>query len=203
MEMYVRRAGGKCTSFPPIVALGDRAALPHALPSARKVHESNLLLLDWGASAAFYKSDLTRVLLPRTKTPLSPPPKTWVAEEELRKIYDIVLRARDKAIEVLRPGIKSGEVDATARAVISEAGHGDRFTHSLGHGIGRDIHEGPMLRPETETEIKAGMVVTIEPGIYIPGWGGVRIEDDVLVTPDGCEVLTSVPREFEEQYVDC
>jgi Xaa-Pro aminopeptidase len=202
MEMHIRRAGGKCSSFPTIVALGERSALPHAVPTARMVRESNLLLLDWGAAGTFYKSDLTRVLIPRRKTPTHPLPAAPVSEVKLRDIYEVVLRAREQALRFLRPGVKSGEVDAAARQVIVDAGYGDQFTHSLGHGLGREVHEGPMLRPGTETVMKAGMVVTIEPGIYIQGWGGVRIEDDVVVTPDGCQVLTGVPRDFDSQYVD-
>ncbi len=203
MEMYVRRAGGQCTSFPPIVALGERAALPHAVPTQRKVAGHNLLLVDWGASGTFYKSDLTRVLIPRTKISSLNPEAKPVSLDELRKVYNIVLQAQEKAIQTLRPGVKSGDVDAAARQVISDAGYGDRFNHSIGHGIGINTHEGPIMRPDTKIEIQAGMVVTIEPGIYIPGWGGVRIEDDVLVTPEAREVLTNVTRDFDEQFVDC
>jgi Xaa-Pro aminopeptidase len=194
LETYVRRAGGRCTSFPSIVAVGERAALPHAPPTARRVAEAGLLLVDWGASGRFYKSDLTRVLVTRTTPTLSAPGNG--REPDLAEVYGVVLRAQQRAMQALRPGAKTGEVDAAARSVIAEAGYGDYFTHSVGHGLGLQVHEAPMLRPGTEGVLEAGMVVTLEPGIYLPGWGGVRIEDDVLVTPDGCEVLTHVPKDL-------
>ncbi len=198
LEMYIRRAGGKCSSFPPIVAAGPQAALPHAQPTAAPIRGQELLLVDWGASGAFYKSDLTRVLLCRTNLP-QPQAATG---PPLHRIYETVLQAQQKALAALRPGVRAGEVDAVARGVIAEAGYGDYFTHSLGHGIGLQVHEAPLLRPGSEVEIRAGMVVTVEPGIYLPGWGGIRIEDDVLVTEDGCQVLTGVPRAFEAQFVE-
>ena len=107
-----------------------------------------------------------------------------------------MLRAQLTAIAAVRPGAKAKEVDAAARAVIADAGYGKYFTHSIGHGIGMMIHEAPMMRADSEQVLAAGMVVTVEPGIYLPGFAGVRIEDDVLVTPDGCEVLTSVPKDY-------
>jgi Xaa-Pro aminopeptidase len=201
LEGYVRRAGGRCTSFPSIVAVGARAALPHAPPSEHRVCESELLLVDWGASGRFYKSDLTRVLLPRKTSTLSGS-AGLLAEPKLREVYDTVLRAQKGAIAALRPGAKTGEVDAAARRVISDAGYGDYFTHSTGHGLGMQVHEAPMLRPGTEGVLQAGMVVTIEPGIYLPQWGGVRIEDDVLITPDGCEVLTRVPKDWQAMLME-
>ena len=191
MEMYIRRAGGKCTSFPSIVAVGPRAALPHAPPTQKKVLEAELLLVDWGASGPFYKSDLTRVLVPHTNS-------KFMAPEKLREIYGIVRRAQEAAIAFIRPGVKTSDVDAAARSVIAEAGYGDFFTHSIGHGIGLQIHEAPLMKAGNDSLLQAGMVVTVEPGIYIPDWGGVRIEDDVLVTPEGREVLTSVAKDFEE-----
>jgi Xaa-Pro aminopeptidase len=196
LEMYVRRAGGKGTSFPSIVAVGERAALPHAPPTSKAVSEGDLLLVDWGASGPLYKSDLTRVLVTRNNSAFFRVPGRE-AETTLKEIYDVVLRAQARAIATLRPGIQAQEVDAAARATITEAGFGPLFTHSVGHGLGLQVHEAPLLRPGAETTLAAGMVVTIEPGIYIPGWGGIRIEDDVLITPDGAEVLTSVPKEFD------
>src|SRR5262245_43931398 len=201
MEMYVRRAGGRCTSFPSIIAVGPRAALPHAPPTRHHVREAELLLVDWGASGRFYKSDLTRVLVPRTTSRLSqaggPPP-----EPKLREIYETVLKAQAAAIAAVRPGVKTGDVDAAARKLIADAGYGDYFTHSVGHGLGMQVHEAPLMRPGSEVPLAAGMVVTIEPGIYLPQWGGVRIEDDVLVTPDGREVLTHVPRDLPAMVVE-
>jgi Xaa-Pro aminopeptidase len=202
LEAYVRRAGGRCTSFPSIVAVGERSALPHAPPTARAVPESGLVLVDWGASGPLYKSDLTRILVTRKNSPSSGPASPGQPGPRLREIHAIVLEAQRAALRVLRPGVKAGEVDAAARAVITAAGHGEHFTHSLGHGLGLQVHEAPLMRPGSEAVLQAGMVVTVEPGIYVPGWGGVRIEDDVLITADGCAVLTSVPRELEALYVE-
>jgi Xaa-Pro aminopeptidase len=184
MEGYIRRAGGTCSSFPPIVAAGERAALPHAPPSGKRVADGAMLLVDWGATGLLYKSDLTRVLALGNIAP------------KLEEVYGVVLRAQLTAIRAVRPGAKAKDVDAEARAVIAQAGFGDFFGHGLGHGIGLDIHEAPSVRPNSEAVLEPGNVVTIEPGIYLPGWGGVRIEDDVLVTPDGCEVLTHLPKEL-------
>ena len=192
MEMYVRRAGGKSSSFPTIVAGGERAALPHAPLTERPVGGEVLILVDWGASGPFYKSDLTRVLVPHNNLALPGDP----VRAKLREVYDVVLRAQAQGIAAIRPGVKTGDVDAAARKVIADAGYGDQFTHSIGHGLGMEVHEAPIMRPGSEIVMQAGMVVTVEPGIYLTGWGGIRIEDDVLVTPDGCEVLTSVARDF-------
>jgi Xaa-Pro aminopeptidase len=196
LESYVRRAGGKCGSFPSIVAVGPRAALPHAPPTGQRVEASELLLVDWGASGPFYKSDLTRVLVPRKTSPRSGPPNGVRVEPKLQQVYEVVLQAQAKALSALRAGLKAGEADAAARGVIAEAGFGEYFTHSLGHGLGLQVHEAPLLKPGSDVILQAGMVVTIEPGIYLPEWGGVRIEDDVLITQDSCEVLTSVPKDL-------
>lgn len=146
-----------------------------------------------GANGPFYKSDLTRVLLPHNNLAL---PGTQTQAGKLREVFEVVHRAQAAGIAALRPGAKGGEVDAAARKVIADAGYGDYFTHSIGHGFGLQIHEAPMMRPGSELVLKAGMVVTVEPGIYLPNWGGIRIEDDILITEDGPEVLTSVPRDF-------
>jgi Xaa-Pro aminopeptidase len=183
MEMYVRRAGGTGTSFPTIVAAGSRAALPHAPPTGQTIGDANLLLVDWGACGQLYKSDLTRVLAVRKISP------------KLERVYQVVLKAQERAIRAIRPGVTAHDVDAEARSTITREGFGRNFGHALGHGIGLAVHEAPGLRQNTRTVLQAGMVVTVEPGIYLSGWGGVRIEDDVLVTPDGCEVLTRIPRE--------
>jgi Xaa-Pro aminopeptidase len=190
MEGYLRRCGGLTASFPPIVAVGERAALPHCPPTAKQIRESDLLLLDWGATGPTgYRSDLTRVLPTHTKGAF--------LNERLAQVHAIVLAAQQAAIRAVKPGAIAKDVDAAARAVITDAGHGDHFGHGLGHGIGLQIHEGPAIRPQSETRLEVGMIFTIEPGVYLPGWGGVRIEDDVLVTEEGCEVLTRVPRELE------
>jgi Xaa-Pro aminopeptidase len=203
MEHYVRCCGGWCTSFPTIVAVGERAALPHAPPSARRVGDAELVLVDWGASGRLYKSDLTRVLLPRNNSRVSRSIMASSANQDgkLEEVYGVVQRAQAAALQAIRPGLKGHEVDATARAVIAEAGYGAYFGHGLGHGLGLQVHEAPTLRPNSEFVLQAGMVVTVEPGIYLPDWGGVRIEDDVLVTPEGCEVLTRVPRDLAAMVI--
>jgi len=202
LESYVRRAGGRCTSFPSIVAVGARASLPHAPPTATRVAEAGLLLVDWGASGRFYKSDLTRVLVTRKNATLSSPANKCRVEPKLAEVYGVVLTAQQRALEAIHPGANAAAVDAAARGVIAAAGYGDYFSHSLGHGLGLQVHEAPMLKPGSEAVLQPGMVVTVEPGIYLPGWGGVRIEDDVLVTEAGCEVLTSVPKDLVSMIHD-
>jgi Xaa-Pro aminopeptidase len=189
LEYHMRRLGANGVAFPSIVAAGPRAALPHAVPTDRPVGEAHSLLVDWGARSAGYCCDLTRVLV-RTRIP----PK-------LRRIYQVVLRAQQKAIEAIRPGVPAREVDRAARAVIEEAHFGRYFNHGLGHGVGLQVHEEPRLSPTSQDVLEPGMVVTVEPGIYLPGFGGVRLEDDVLVTRDGCEVLTRVAKELEEMLI--
>ncbi|MBX7168465.1 MAG: Xaa-Pro peptidase family protein [Pirellulales bacterium] len=185
LEHAIRGFGAKGCSFPPIVAVGARAALPHARPTEQRIDSAGFVLVDWGADCG-YKSDLTRVLV----TSKIPP--------KLERIYGVVLNAQLKAIAAIKPGVTCEEVDAVARGVIVKAGFGKQFGHGLGHGIGLDIHEGPRLTTGNRLKLQPGMVVTVEPGIYLPGWGGVRIEDDVLVTRTGHEVLTNVPKNFDE-----
>ncbi len=188
LESYMRRCGAVSASFPPIIAVGVRAALPHARPMPDvKVGDDDFMLVDWGASTRPfpYKSDLTLVLVTGNVTP------------KFEKIYRVVLAAQLRGIAAIRPGVTGREVDAEARSVVEEAGFGDFFQHGLGHGLGLDIHEAPRLRKESEAVLRPGMVVTVEPGIYFPDWGGIRIEDDILVTTNGHEVLTNVPKELE------
>jgi Xaa-Pro aminopeptidase len=145
------------------------------------------LLIDWGAkSGGLYLSDLTRLII------------TGKVTARLEKIYQIVLAAQKAAIAAIRPGAIMEDIDAAARSVISQAGFGRRFGHGLGHGIGLEIHEQPRLAVDQRRPLKTGMVVTVEPGVYFPGWGGVRIEDDVLVTRGGHEVLSSCPKELPD-----
>ncbi|HBO46156.1 MAG TPA: aminopeptidase P family protein [Planctomycetaceae bacterium] len=191
LELAMRQFGAKGCAFPSIVAVGPRAALPHATPTDATVGASNHLLVDWGAHEGMYRSDLTRVLI------------TGKISPKLRKVYDTVLNAQVAAIKAVRPGIVAEKVDAVARNIIAKAGFGRYFGHGLGHGLGLDIHEAPRLAVGNQTVLQPGMVVTVEPGIYLPGWGGVRIEDDILVTKTGYEVLTSVNKSFEEAIVDC
>jgi Xaa-Pro aminopeptidase len=197
MEAYVRRAGGAGSCFPPIIAVAERAALPHAPPTDRRVGSGELLLVDWGVSGPYYKSDLTRVLDTRTTASFSGQSRGAARADKLAEVYGVVRRAQEAALRAIRPGAVAESVDQAARAVIAEAGHGDYFGHGLGHGIGLQVHEGPAVRPGSKTLLEPGMVFTVEPGIYLPDWGGIRIEDDVLVTPDGHEVLTHVTRDLD------
>jgi len=183
------REGRRLRSGAGCLASGHRAALPHAVPGERELGESELVLVDWGAAAGLYKSDLTRVLVTGRISP------------KFKRLYEIVLEAQTRAIAAIRPGVAAQDVDQVARRVIDEAGHGRRFGHGLGHGIGLDVHEAPRLAAESTAVLKPGMVVTVEPGIYLPGWGGIRIEDDVLVTRDGHEVLTHVGKQLSEVIV--
>jgi Xaa-Pro aminopeptidase len=185
LEHAMRRFGALRASFESIIAVGDRSALPHYRAGLIRFDQSPFVLCDWGAvSAKGYHSDLTRVFC------------TGKVPPKLQKIFGVVLNAQQAAIDAIRPGIACREVDNVARSLIDRAGYTKYFGHGLGHGIGLDIHEGPRLSPISTDELKPGMVVTVEPGIYLPGVGGVRIEDDVLVTRDGCEVLTSLSREL-------
>jgi Xaa-Pro aminopeptidase len=190
LEHQIRRFGGAGCGFPPIVAVGARAALPHAVPTQQQVGAGDLLLIDWGATARLYCSDLTRILVTGRISP------------KLERIYGVVLKAQEQAIAAIRPGVLMSEVDATARGVIAKAGYAKQFGHGLGHGFGLEIHEAPRLAAHQDRPLKAGMVVTVEPGIYFPNWGGVRIEDDILVTRDGHEVLSLVPKELDRCVVD-
>jgi Xaa-Pro aminopeptidase len=186
LESTMRRCGATASSFPPIVAVGVRSALPHARPTeSTRIGDDHFVLLDWGATGWLYKSDLTRVVVTGKVTP------------EFEKVYRTVLAAQERAIASIRPGVKAHDVDAEARSVIEEAGFGRFFDHGLGHGLGMEIHEAPRLRKESETILQTGMIVTVEPGVYLPDWGGIRIEDDVLVTSDGCEILTHLPRTLD------
>lgn len=186
LEAEMRRRGATASSFPPIVAVGVHSALPHARPTeTARIGDDHFVLIDWGATGRPYKSDLTRVLVTGKVTP------------EFERVYGTVLAAQERAIALIRPGAKAHDVDAAARSVIDEAGFGRYFDHGLGHGLGMEIHEAPRLRRGSETILQPGMIVTVEPGIYLPDWGGIRIEDDVLVTSDGCEILTHLPRALD------
>jgi len=190
LEHQLRLFGAQGASFPPIVAVGARAALPHAVPSAKRIEEAGFVLIDWGACQGQYKSDLTRVLV------------TDKISTKLERVYRVVLKAQTRAIAAIRPGVSAHKIDAVARETIVKAGFGRNFGHGLGHGVGLEIHERPRLAQNQKTPLAPGMVVTVEPGIYLPGWGGVRIEDDVLVTRSGHEVLSSTPKRLEEVVLD-
>jgi Xaa-Pro aminopeptidase len=168
------------------VAVGPRAALPHATPTGRQLKDGDFTLIDWGVNSGLYMSDLTRIIVTGRISP------------KLRKVYGVVLNAQLAAIDAIRPGLTGEEIDAVARNVIKRAGFGKAFGHGLGHGTGLEIHEAPRLAVGQKTKLRPGMIVTVEPGVYLPGWGGVRIEDDVLVTRAGREVLTDVPKQLED-----
>ncbi|MDX1930676.1 MAG: Xaa-Pro peptidase family protein [Pirellulaceae bacterium] len=190
IDRQVRCIGGSGCSFKPIVAVGPRAALPHARPGSSRIDSAPFVLIDWGAIANLYRSDLTRVLI------------TGKVPPKFAKVYNTVLEAQQAAIAAMKPGVMVSEVDRVARAVTEAAGMGKNFNHGLGHGIGLDIHEAPRLGKNHDRPLEPGMVVTVEPGVYFPGWGGVRIEDDVLITRDGHELLSSLPRSIEENTVE-
>ena len=191
LEGYLRRCGATGASFPPIVAVGVRSALPHARPtSTTRIGQDDFVLVDWGATGHPYKSDLTRVLV------------TGNVTTTFETVYRTVLTAQERGIAAIRPGVKAHDVDAEARSVIEEAGFGRFFDHGLGHGLGMDIHEAPRLRKGSGTTLEPGMVITVEPGVYLPDWGGIRIEDDVLVTPNGCEVLSHVAKSLDSVCID-
>ncbi|MCH2129606.1 MAG: Xaa-Pro peptidase family protein [Pirellulaceae bacterium] len=189
IDQLIRLFGGSGCSFPPIVAVGERSALPHATPGNRLIGDANLVLIDWGAIGSRYMSDLTRVLV------------TGKISPKLEKVYEVVLKAQRRAIQAIRPGRTLHEVDAVARKIIADAGYGKYFGHGLGHGIGLEIHEAPRLAPGQKLPLAPGMIVTVEPGIYLPRWGGIRIEDDILVTKQGHEVLTNVEKELSASVV--
>jgi Xaa-Pro aminopeptidase len=190
LEHQMRRFGASGVAFSPSVAVGHRAALPHGKPSNLQLGSAPFLLIDWGAKFEGYASDLTRILV------------TGKIPAKFRKIYDTVLAAQNAAIAAIHPGATYREIDAAARAMIENAGFGKYFNHGTGHGLGLEIHETPFLSQIWEGKLVAGMVVTIEPGIYLPSFGGVRIEDDVLVTQNGHEVLSSLPRDLDASIVD-
>jgi len=186
LEHALRDEGSEEFPFPAIVASGPRAALPHARASSRVIERGDLLLLDFGAQYKGYCSDVTRTVV------------VGRASSEQREIYDIVKNANAVAASSVRAGMKGQDADGLARRYIEERGYGDAFGHSLGHGLGLEVHEAPRLAKTVETPLGTGAVVTIEPGIYRPGWGGVRIEDDVHLAASGPEILTDFTRELLE-----
>jgi len=186
LERELRNAGSEGFAFPSIVASGPRSALPHAHSSARALESGDFLLMDFGAVVDGYCSDLTRTVVVGT------------ASDEHRGVYDIVRVANQRGAEGVRAGMSGRDADALARDYIERAGFGPLFGHSLGHGIGLEVHEAPRLARTAEGVLAEGAVVTIEPGVYRPGWGGVRIEDDVVLGADGPRLLTNFPRELIE-----
>jgi Xaa-Pro aminopeptidase len=182
LEIAMRRRGAQAPSFAPIVAAGPHGALPHAVPRDVPIPAGTLVVIDWGAQLDGYASDCTRTVA------------TGELDPRDRAVYDLVLRAQEAALEAVRPGPTGREVDAIARAIIDEAGHAEHFGHGLGHGVGLEVHEGPRLSKIGTDALAAGNIVTVEPGVYVPGAVGVRIEDLVAVTDDGHEVLSGLPK---------
>lgn len=191
LEAAMREGGADGLAFPIIVAAGPNAAAPHAIPGAAPLGAGRPIIIDMGARLDGYHADMTRTIV------LGEP------DGQFRAIYTVVLEAQQHAIAGLRAGLTGAEADALARECIAAAGYGDRFGHGTGHGVGLDIHEGPSLRrrpshqpdaPDTTPRLRAGNVTSVEPGIYLEGWGGVRIEDLVLIGETGCEVLTGTPK---------
>jgi Xaa-Pro aminopeptidase len=182
----MRRKGASGESFEAIVAAGPRSALPHARPTARRIGKNELVVLDLGAILRRYCSDLTRTV------------HVGKAPARVRQWYQAVLDAQAAARDALKSGVTCGAIDAAARNVLQDKGLGRYFVHSTGHGIGLEIHEDPRIARAQKTLLATGNVVTLEPGVYVEGVGGIRIEDDALVTPRGAEILTTTPREFLE-----
>ena len=184
LEWAMRQAGSEGLSFDSIVAFGENAAEPHHHPTDRGLRPGDVVKFDFGALYGGYHADMTRTIAFG-----EPDPK-------LREIHDLVAASQRAGIEAVRAGVSGRDADAASRKVIEDAGYGEAFSHSLGHGVGLEIHEGPTLRKQSDDVLPVGAVVTVEPGVYIPGLGGVRIEDMVEVTEDGCRVIGTSTREL-------
>lgn len=186
LDAAMRDLGAEGPSFPTIVAFAERASLPHAQPGERALASGDAILFDWGARVEGYCSDLTRMLFIDTISSF------------YARIYDLVFEAQGRALRCAKAGLTANQIDAAARDFLKSRRHGKHFSHGLGHGIGLDVHEGPAISWRSKAKVKAGMVFTVEPGVYLPGRGGVRIEDDVLVVPGGAKVLTSAPKSLRD-----
>lgn len=186
LETNMRRAGAQGLSFETIAVFGERTAMPHAVPGGRRLTAGDLIVMDFGCIYEGYCSDMTRTVV------------LGKADRQQQKIYETVLEAQLKALSTIRAGLKASDVDAAARQVIEEAGYGDYFGHGLGHSVGLAIHESPALAPKDHHMLQEYMLETIEPGIYIPDFGGVRIEDLVIIRENGCDNLTHSPKELLE-----
>jgi Xaa-Pro aminopeptidase len=184
LDWSMLRAGAEDVAFESIVAFGESAAEPHHSPTQRTLERGELVKLDFGALYEGYHSDMTRTV------------SFGEPSSELRELYELVRRSQQAGVDAVRSGIEGKDADRASRSVIEEAGYGERFSHGLGHGVGLEIHEGPTLRSNSEEVLPVGAVVTVEPGVYIPGEAGVRIEDMVEVTEDGCHVIPTVTKEL-------
>jgi Xaa-Pro aminopeptidase len=185
LEYFMKKQGATHNAFDFIVASGKRGALPHGVATDKKLLKGEMVTFDLGCIYNHYNSDLTRNLVLGEET-----------GEKQREIYQIVLKAQLAAIEAIEVGKTGAEIDQVARDIISEAGYGDNFSHGLGHGLGLEVHEEPRLAKKVDEKLEPGMVVTVEPGIYLPDWGGVRIEDVVVVREDGCDILTGASKDL-------
>jgi Xaa-Pro aminopeptidase len=186
MEFFMKRNGAQSLAFDLIVASGKRSALPHGKASDKRIEKGDFILIDFGSMFRGYYCDQTRTLI------------CGRPSREQEKVYRVVKEAHDKAIERIRPGLPLQEVDGAAREHIQKCGYGEYFGHGTGHGIGLAVHEDPAVNKENKDLVQEGMVFTVEPGIYVPDWGGVRIEDMVRVTSNGAEILTSLPTDLIE-----
>ncbi len=184
LECFMRKNGAFSAGFATIIASGPRSSLPHAVPSNRKIQQGDFVTMDFGALYEGYRSDMTRTIV------------VGRPDDRQREVYDIVKRAQEAGMRAVKAGVKGSEPDRAARSVIEAAGLGECFGHGLGHGVGLEIHEEPRMSRESNSILSTGCIVTVEPGVYIPGWGGVRIEDTVLVLDEGCEALTLSPKEM-------
>ncbi len=186
LETEMLKLGSQKPSFDTIVASGERSSLPHGRASEKRIESGDFVTFDFGATYQGFHSDTTRTIVMGT------------ASDEQRQIYDLVLEAQCAGVKAVKAGIMAKEVDTISRDIIKKAGYGEFFGHGLGHGVGLDIHEQPVLSPLSEAILEENMVVTVEPGVYLPKRMGVRIEDTVIVTKDGCEVITHLPKELIE-----
>ena len=186
LEYQMKKRGAEGFSFDTIMASGIHSSMPHAIPSEKKLEAGEFITMDFGCVYRGYCSDMTRTVV------------LGKADEKQKEIYGIVLRAQRAALDLIRAGLSGSRVDREAREIIEKAGYGDCFGHGLGHSVGLFIHEEPRLSPGDDTLLEPGMIETVEPGIYVPGFGGVRIEDMVAVTEKGCENLTRSPKELIE-----
>lgn len=186
LDYRMRSLGADAPAFDIIVASGQRSSMPHGIASEKKMKKGDLVTMDFGCFFQGYASDITRTMV------------LGKASEKQKKIYNVVLQAQVAACKAVKPGLACSRLDRVARDIIMKAGYGDYFGHGLGHGVGLIVHDGPQVNSRSTETLLTNMVVTIEPGIYIPSWGGVRIEDDVLVTQSGGQILSKLPKELIE-----
>ena len=186
LEYRMKKHGSSATSFETIVASGKRGALPHGIASGKRIKKGEFVTMDFGAIFEGYTADMTRTVM------------VGKANKKQRQVYDLVLKAQKRAVSKARAKMRACDLDKTARDVIKRAGYGKYFGHGLGHGIGLVVHDNPAVNPTSQLRLEPGMVITIEPGVYLPNWGGVRIEDDILITPRGCQNLTKSEKNLIE-----